>query len=61
MSHQFEHCHTHNLFMNSKEIFPLEDDQGSKFTNRCYYNDYEDAVIRHRINKAKRNRGRFRI
>lgn len=49
------------LFMNSQETHPYTDSSGSTFKDRCYYNNYEEAVMRHRINKAKRNRSRNRI
>jgi hypothetical protein len=49
------------FFTNSPEKFPLTTEEGLNFKNRCYYKRYEDAVIIHQINKAQRNRGRFRI
>ena len=49
------------IFQNAKDKFPLTTKDGLNFKNRCYYKEYEKSVIRFRINKAKRNRSRFRI
>lgn len=49
------------LSSNSKEKFPAKLSGGQTFSSDCYYKKYEGAAKIFRINKAKRNRGRFRI
>ncbi|MCT4641246.1 MAG: hypothetical protein N4A33_03045 [Bacteriovoracaceae bacterium] len=50
-----------HLYLNSKEKFPVKTFEGLTFQDRCYYNQYEFGVIKHRMNLAKRNKRYNRI
>ncbi len=49
------------MFSNSPEKFPLETEDGLKYSDSCYYRAYEEAGLIYKLNKGKRSKVRFRL